>query len=392
MIGALGEKINAHGLRMLLLPMSCYLLSFFLPVDSRLNNNIFYVFVLIPFVLCIEKRDIFKYLASSTIFKLSIAFSLYLVARSAFYFDTNVILYFEPARHFISWAVFMAVSAGLLLRSSLLNSIKLLSIWASLWGAGNLIYFYWDHDLSTRLIYNGPVYHEILGASVYAFLCVLAATIAMRPQHESFGMYFVAIALLVCVFMSQSRGVILAVLVSIFFAIPFARIKIVAPLIAASVLAFSIAFSLFSENLARITQLTTSYRIDIWSQVLKDSLAEGTWLFGNSLLASHEISVGSATFNHMHSGYFGTYFYGGLVGFMMLLMLILGIGCKVYALGKENKDPMPIGLFVFMVFIISTDNHLLLDGPSEIWFYFWLPASILIAKELQNKHVKQSRS
>lgn len=379
------KKINGYDVGFLLLPMSCYLLSFFLQIDSRLNNNIFYIFVLVPFLLFIEKKQLVKDLATSTIFKLSIIFALYLVVRSAFYFNTDLVSYVKPARHFISWAAFMSISIGLFLQSKLFERITVLTVWAAIWGLSNLIHFYSTHDMATRLVYNGPVSHEILGASVYAFLCVLAALTAMRPQQESFGKFIVSIVLFFCVFMSQSRGVILAVILSIVAAIPFVRIRMALPLIVGSGLFLGLFFSLFSENLDRITQLTTSYRIDIWLQVLKNSLSDGYWLFGNSLTASHEIVVENLTFHHMHSGYVGTYFYGGVIGGTILLMLILTLGYKVYTIGKSAKDPVNVGLYVFLVLIISTDNHRLLDGPSEIWFYFWLPVAFLAAKELHNK-------
>jgi hypothetical protein len=174
-------------------------------------------------------------------------------------------------------------------------------------------------------------------------------------------------------------------MLSIIAALPFARTKRILPFTICGVLILGTTVIFLSDNFGRFTELTSSHRVDIWLQVLKNSLYEGNWLFGNSLNANHEVTIGSTTFHHMHSGFVGTYFYGGIIGFSLLAALILAIGYKLYFSEKKDITPLAIGLYVFLIFIISTDNHLLLDGPSGIWFYFWLPVAFLSALEIRKK-------
>jgi len=366
-----------YDVTILLWPMTLYFLGFFLPISAKFHNNFFYIIVLIPFVLWVRKDFLFRIFTSKVV-QLSAIFTIYLAARSLFYLPEDHLKYFDPLRHLFSFAVFSVVCTEFFRRNLLFDKIKLVAIWASGWGAFWAYRFYGQHPLSTRLQYVGPTNHEILGACVYAAVAIFA--IYCKTKYRIVD--YVSLSLLILVvLLSGSRGPFFSLIVAILVASFFSKKKLLVVnfLLIAGIYLLN---CFYNVGFSRIFLATSSYRLKIWMQVLVDSLEQNTWLFGNSLLAPHEVNVNGTIFYHAHSGYMATYFQGGVVALAILLLLIYVCAINIFNRRYTEMKLINLALFVFALLSISTDSHMLLDAPGEVWFYFWMPLLCIAAHEI----------
>ena len=375
--------LKKHEVSILLLPLAGYFLSFFAPIGSKANNNIFYLAVMVPFVLWVTKKDL-SYIFNSRIVIITTVLTSYLVVRSFFFIPSDLLRYFDPIRHLFSFISFFVVSIALFKKGIFCNQLNRIALWAATWGGCGAVYYYSQHGLGTRLRYLGPVEHEILGACVYAVICVFA--LFSEKKNYRFFIFGASILLFCCVLLSQSRGPLLALSFAILVAgVVSGRKRLVSGLVVlfGGIWLYNHHVGLFFN---RLFIVTSSRRFDIWKQVVVDSWQDGSWVFGHSVLANHEVTVGNTMFYHAHSGYVATFYQSGIIGFFILMSLVFVVGWQVFKLRKVGNCPLRVSLFVFSLLIILSDTHNLLDGPGAVWFYFWLPLAYIAADELQYCH------
>jgi len=364
---------------LLLYPMLVYAAGFFAPISSKAHNNIFYILVLVPFILWVNKRDCAD-LFRSRIVLLTVIFSAYLVLRSVFYLPLEFSECTDPLRHLVAFLIFFAILVRLFQLDAFERKLSNVALWAAVWGAGTAILYYSQNRFFYRLPFNGPSDHAIIGACVYA---VMALLVLFSPRSYPRTVAVMAfIALFAAVLLAQSRGPLLSLTVAVIAGILCTHRKWLVVLPVAFWGAFLVANHQGWSVFGRLFKVNSSYRFQIWQQVFERSWHHGDWLFGQSLLADQTVQVGKFTFDHAHSGYVSTFFHGGLVGLLLLIVLLVVAGwCAVKVLQQE-RCALVLSLYVFSVLIIATDTHKMLDGPGAVWFYFWLPLAYIAASEL----------
>ncbi len=125
----------------------------------------------------------------------------------------------------------------------------------------------------------------------------------------------------------------------------------------------------------------TSYRPEIyWQGILEASNAP---FFGHGLTADTRLIMSDGTrFDHSHSIYLTTLFYGGIVG---LLLLIALLGSAIRQGFKQTKKPQQFllaGMPLFAAICLATDLNKLILHPKPIWIIFWFPIALVAASEL----------
>lgn len=153
------------------------------------------------------------------------------------------------------------------------------------------------------------------------------------------------------------------------------RVILASAIVAASVavLATAIAFGYGDELLRR----STSFRPEIWSATLL-LLAE-SWLFGAGITADSTLYWQGLVFEHPHSIYFSTLFYGGAVGLVLLLGLIV---LSVMRLVKARGDAFAAGALALLAFgavTLAVDGNRVLEKMDFVWLAFWLPIALAIS-------------
>ena len=372
--------LKQYSVSILLFPMVIYLVGFFAPISSKLHNNIFYIIVLVPFILWVKKRELLD-LFQSRIVLLTVVFTGYLAIRSLFYLPFDFSEVKDPFRHLISFWVFFAIVVRLFQSGILREKINIIAIWAALWGAGTAVLYYSQHHFPGRLQYNGPTDHAIIGACVYAVISLFVLF-----HNRRFPQFLALIAfasLFSAVLFSQSRGPLLSLTVAIVAGSMCRCRKWVVAIPIAFWAFFIVAQQQGWITFGRLFKATSSYRFQIWQQVVDNSWLGGDWVFGQSLLADQTVTIGKYTFQHAHSGYISTFFHGGVIGFILMATLMVVAGWCVVKVWQSDRCGLTVAVFVFSSLIIATDTHKMLDGPGALWFYFWVPLAHIAAQELK---------
>ena len=368
-----------YSVSILLFPLIIYLIGFFAPISSKLHNNIFYIIVLVPFIFWVNKRDTYK-LFQSRIVLLTVIFTGYLAIRSLFYLPFDFSEVKDPFRHLVAFWVFFAIIIRLFQHNSFKLKLYYIGLWAALWGTGNAILYYTDHHFQVRLYYNGPTDHAIIGACVYAVIIVfILFQNKTLPRYLSF---FCSVLISLSVLFSQSRGPLLSLTIAVVAGSLCRFNKWLATIPFVFWAVFVVAHKQGWITFGRLFKATSSYRFEIWQQVINNSWTKGDWVFGQSLLADQTVTVGTLTFDHAHSGYVSTFFHGGVIGFLLLVTLMVVAGWYVFKVWQRDRCGLTVALYVFSGLIIATDTHKMLDGPGALWFYFWLPIAYIAAQEL----------
>lgn len=372
--------LKQYSVSILLFPMVIYLLGFFAPISSKLHNNIFYIIVLVPFILWVKKRELLD-LFQSRIVLFTVVFTGYLAVRSLFYLPFDFSEVKDPFRHLVSFWVFFAVGVSLFREEFFRTKINSIALWAAVWGTGAAVLYYSQHRFPGRLQYNGPTDHAIIGACVYAVISLFV--LFHNRRFPLFLSIITFISLFSSVLFSQSRGPLLALTVAVVAGSMCRCRKWVVAIPIAFWAFFIVAQQQGWVTFGRLFKATSSYRFQIWQQVINNSWTGGDWIFGQSLLADQTVTVGKHTFQHAHSGYISTFFHGGVIGFILLVALMIVVGWFVIKVWQRDRCSLTVALYIFSGLIIATDTHKMLDGPGALWFYFWLPLAYIAAQELK---------
>jgi hypothetical protein len=134
----------------------------------------------------------------------------------------------------------------------------------------------------------------------------------------------------------------------------------------------------------------SSERQIIWQPVI-DMIYEGRPVFGNGLLADAKpgINCGSAEITtsdvdncvvqHPHNIYVATMYYGGLLGLVMLISLLLVSITSVLEYPTNNLNMAILSAMAFSLTVLMFDGDHLVQKIDFIWLVFWLPVSLAAA-------------
>ncbi len=379
-------KIRQYELSVILIPFVIYLLLFFSPLSSKAHNNYFYLFVLLPFFLFARTRKEEYYnVIKSKIFISVVFFVSYLALTVVLNISSAPLTDIAtPLRRWFSFLFFFFLCVVFFHKYTLEEKLKFVSLWAAAWGLASIVLYFWDKPFASRLVFLGRVEHPIIGACTYAVLFLFLLFSEKKPVKALRICALFVLAL--CVILAQSRGPILALFAAVLAGLIVQGRKIMLMLIGFFGIALWFLNYVHLFSLGRIFEATSSYRFVIWKQVISDGITNGTWLFGHGMAAATETVVVTldTNFQHAHSGYIATFFFGGIVGVVLLLILIFQIIKQSVRLRSGKQGALIVSSVVFALLSIATDSHKLLTGPNPLWLFFWLPVAYLVAEEIRS--------
>ncbi|MEX0943322.1 MAG: O-antigen ligase family protein [Pseudomonadales bacterium] len=159
------------------------------------------------------------------------------------------------------------------------------------------------------------------------------------------------------------------------------RLVLAATLLVTTGLAFllTLGSGLFEELMRR----STSYRPEIWSGILA-AFAGVNPLLGAGLDASSEVRDSGYLFEHPHSIYLATLFYGGYIGLLMLITLIITTArTLIRAPFSDWRAPATMTL-AFAVTTLALDGNRVLEKMDYVWVVFWLPVAFAVCVSTRN--------
>lgn len=264
---------------------------------------------------------------------------------------------------------------------------NLLLLIGSLVGLIHLLVFYGSHPFTDRLegliVAKNP--NEI--GALYGILTLIAFCQWLRASGKSLSTHYalLMVILMAPVFFSQSRGAILALVISAsiaVFYIPPSRKKvfILMLLIGAGGVGAFLSWNFLNEGLI-MNRLAIGSRDVVWKEILSRSVSDHLW-FGIGMEKFEKIIIRDVgVFDHAHNTWLDTFYRTGLVG---LILALIHVG---YVMRKFQPIERQIPIFLWLQYGLIAS---LLDYRTFFWqidfkwFLFWIPLGLISAMHIHN--------
>jgi O-antigen ligase len=223
---------------------------------------------------------------------------------------------------------------------------------------------------------------------LFGILSLLAFCLWLRShtlkQSAHYGLLL--ICLLVPLFLSQSRGALLALLITSLMACFYIgmskqKMGILLGLAILSVLALMVNWS--HVIALAPDRFGSGLRDIIWQEVFSRSLNEHL-LLGIGLEKEGRIIIPDVdVFNHAHNVWLDTFYRTGLIG------LVLALAHVFYVLQKFKPSEILTPLYLWLMFGLIASMFDYRGFFWEIdfkWFLFWVPVGLISAMQIQEKN------
>jgi hypothetical protein len=356
--------------------------------DSRSNvTTSFYVGFLLPTVLItiLKFRDL-KALYRTLTFKIFLVFATWVTLSIAWSGAESSLVSLVKRPIYVT-SLFVGVF--FLLRWSEENFkllLKIAAMTATLW----MIYWLVKFSISGGTIaarFNGygpsvnPIhFSQILGFFFIYWLVSWWQNPRKIAWLELTGMAVFIIALAY----ANSRSPFLGISLAILLIAGIKRdIKVILVLLALALLA--LVFFVHPE--VRILEPNTSYRFDVWREVIK--LMDGAFLIGRGYETGIEFLLPklNTVFTDTHSIHVGVFYELGLIGLLIWIALYASLMLDFLRSEKTFLVLLSGCLVVFGFGSGMTDGMGYLSRPREHWFILWIPMAMLFALTTKSQNM-----
>lgn len=352
---------------------------------AKFQSALFYfgVFPLLAATLLTRVRGVLR---DRAIVLATLAFVGLLAVGVAFPSGPRELTAAQALRHLLATAVFVPAVAVLVtpaLRERLERVLLLAAAPAAL---ASVVLLTAGRSLDGRAL--APLHDDHpnrWGAALGVAAVVALARLVSRKEWPAAALAAAA-AVVPAIFLTRSRGALLATLAGAFVLLILRRDGRAARGGAALLLAAVAAVSLASPRaLDRLFSRGDAGRAFIWGELLERS--RGHHLFGLGLTASDDVVFppGSEdypdgwTSSTAHGVFVGTVFRGGLPALAGLLVL-LGLAFRAGLRSAREGDPLVLALVVHAVVWGLFDGHGGVTAPSDVsWLVLWLPVALAAA-------------
>jgi O-antigen ligase len=215
-----------------------------------------------------------------------------------------------------------------------------------------------------------------INTAIYFGLVVLAVWWSF-PQNRplmKLGLLFLALISMMIMFLSQSRGPILSLAITLTLVSVLRRSK--DELLLWGAILTSCAIIILSLNLLPLILARTDSpndRVEIWLSAVEQ--IKNNLFFGHGLGHSGGIQLMGtsdlAAASHAHFSILEIFRIGGIIGGFLFLAMLLSITAR--SLVKSRGCSFFIFWLIFGLLCLSTNGRLLFIRPSVEWFAFWIP-------------------
>jgi O-antigen ligase len=252
-------------------------------------------------------------------------------------------------------------------------------------GISTLTVFYAQNPVSERLSGWSVARNPIVVAQIFGVAVLLAWVQSWREinQRRSWIYFIAALVSLLPGLMSQSRGPLLALALTLFLAFlllrPAARVWL--PQFALLFVAALVYMALSWTSLDVIKRgFDLTYRDQIWGYVIT-LIPENFW-FGLGVSKDTKLIIADVgIFHHAHNAYLDTLYRTGVFG-LILLVAHLGVLLRCW---RKNKQLLPLYLWlVFGVLCVMSNTRILFWQLDAKWFLYWIPAGLIAAVQISS--------
>ncbi len=380
----------------------CLLLAgFYLSPGLKLLSSYFYILI-VGFIVTLNRQKIFNLFVSIG-FRVVFIYALYYCLSVLWSVGEEASIdYVYYIRHAVYILVFLGLTIGITLKHP--NS-SIVICHAVFWPAAfsafvSIIWFYYASSGASlfsvhldRLQYYGAQGNNpVEGATIYGAAFLLGYMgIAHQRKHD--GIYWLALLslfiILGSVILTQSRGPILALFLSLLVSLAVTRSRKMAALLLSLMLVALACFVGSEAIVLDMIQRGDSKHFEIYYKgvaKIKEAL-----IFGHGAATSpHVVLADGITYPHLHNLYIAAAFWGGITGLVLLLSIIVWAGYQIRYLIIKRQYMLWHILLLYGCLCGLTDQKVAFNHPDTLWMIFWLPLGIMMGQEI-NRKCKEKR-
>lgn len=240
----------------------------------------------------------------------------------------------------------------------------------------SVIHFYGmqGYPLLARLQGIGEISHPILGA--YVIGSAVLFLLYQPPQQR--GLQLLWLLALAClgafVMLSQSRGAVLALVLTVILAPLWFRDRHSRVFSILAAVATGLAFYFVYDLIAK---RGSSYRPEIFHAVV-DMIAAHPWT-GLGLGAAYDVSAVGKHFDHTHNMFTHVAVELGLPGMLLWIMVWLYTLGEIVRARGSLFGKILLGFWVYSTLAMQFDAASLTGTPRAEWFISWLPVGLVMS-------------
>lgn len=382
---------RTHGPEQLAVTLGFFLAGFFLLPTSKALNNVYYALVLAPALFLLRATD-WRWLAGSTVWRFAMLLSGYLTLSGLWSAGFTFKDWLHEAKALPYLVVYLAVLACVCVRQPiawerLLRAVVLAAVVGTLVSAA---LFYRAAPWTARLGFYGAVYNANEAATLAGgclMLVLFHILPAERVRWRQGWWLLVAVVLATGILLTGSRMPLAAAVVCTGLGFALLRQwRLLGLLLAAFALMIGLLLA-DGYDYRQSVERSDAHRLAIWQQ-FSVRVAAQPWV-GEGILTDDSTQVESRAdhasplaINHPHSVYLATALYGGLPA-LGLLAVLVGLALRQGMGLALREEPAWLLVLLLGLLCMLTDGDRLLHAPRGIWFYFWLPVGVLLARQAQ---------
>ena len=250
-------------------------------------------------------------------------------------------------------------------------------------------YFFLDYQplIEQRLYALGRLNNPVISAISYgSILCLCLTFIATTRENGLRALALViAITLIIAILLTGSRGAWVGILGATFCIIVLrdwkSRQQFIASLIALPIILTSLGAVLYSLGYAdALVRRSFSFRPEIWQATVEHWLSSSL-LFGAGLNSKIDLAIPPNVFEHPHSIYISTLYYGGLISLTLLSILLARAYWVLINRAEKNTRNYAFPLLTFGLMTLVFDGNRLIEKVDFLWLCLWLPITLTLVAE-----------
>ena len=372
-----------------------FLVGFYISPNNHLHRNFYYLFVLLPFFIAVDRREI-QNCIRSRIFKLSLIFLVFFLL-SMFWTDGDITgeEYYDIVRYFLMLVCFILVTMYLAADSD--QFLEKLQFWLCLVAMVAaiifILVFYASHNFPAARV-KGPFSYndnENQAAMFFGFAGILALYSALSSKQGRHKLFYGCCLFVIFGYMllSQSRGPTFAFIMCLCVGLALEKNWKAIALIVVLSIGFLCLIEFGSTGISSFLDRGLGYRKTLWLETLNrigqaPILGEGFFTDVNTQVGWRELSP--------HNLFLLVTLKSGVIGGGLLIVLVLTALVYSYRFFSASGNWIYLGIFIYFIICMTFDSTHLLYKPTLGWLIFWLPISLIAVEELRRIQKRSSHN
>jgi len=375
------SKISAE--QFLAVSMSFFLAMFFFVPSNSIHRNFYYILVLLPYLFVFFGDKPVELLKTRTI-KILYLFLLYFLVSLFWSQGPDIDAVYNIVRKELLVLFFVISLAWLWNQGYQENLLRGLLLGAFV-GVLLSIYYYYIHlgnDWQSRLEGFDRGGHAIKSPVMYGAVLVTLFCCLDKIKRYRWLAYIAMILFLLFVLLSQTRGILIAILASISVCLLLkGQVRTILAMLVAALIV--LAYAYYADIFSRMLTLQ-DVRYEIWQQAFRDWSLHP--IFGFGIYPEREVVLSSGvSYVHPHNIFISHLLYGGIVGLTLLILVWLSICFSAFRCWFSQRDLLPVGLFFYFTWVGLFDFSTLIKSADVEWVFFWFMVALIVAYEARCK-------